>query len=565
MSSAHATPAGEQDRLVAALADPAVHRDGAARATVLETHISYVLLTGRHAYKIKKAVALGFLDFTTLAARRRYCGDELRLNRRLAPRLYLDVVPITGTIDAPRFGGDGAAIEYAVKMLEFPQDALLSRALARGDVDDADIDALASIVAAFHDRVAVAPADGSFGLPERILHYALQNFAQLAALPAADSEHARLDALETWTRREYAAREHAFAARRRGGFVRECHGDLHLANIARVDGELVVFDCLEFNAELRWIDTMSEIAFVAMDLDDRGRPDLARRLRNAYLECTGDYEGLAVHRFYYVYRALVRAKVAALREGQVGAGRPPLALSLSKDELDRETSASVLRQAQHERNAGRVHDALDTELRGYVELAARGAAPSRPAIVVMHGLAGSGKSTLAHALAEVFDAIRLRTDVERKRMHGLDAQARSRSSAGGGLYAEATTRAVYDRIAGLARAIADAGYIALVDGAFLARWQRDRLRALAGELGVPFVILSLSAPEPTLRERVSQRSRRGGDASEADVVILEHQQRMREPLGADERSHTIECDATAAWDRARVEALARDIARRAFA
>jgi aminoglycoside phosphotransferase family enzyme/predicted kinase len=523
-----AARATDQDRLVTALAGPAALGEG-RRAAVIETHISYVLLTGGHAYKIKKAVALGFLDFTTLEARRRYCDDELRLNRRLAPALYLDVVPITGTIDSPRLGGDGAAIEYAVRMREFRQEALLSRALERGELDATDIDALAAIVAHFHSRIDVAPAEGSFGVPERVLHYALQNFDQLGSLDAAAAERATLERLNAWTRREFAVRQRAFEARLRDGFVRECHGDLHLNNIARVDGELVVFDCLEFNAELRWIDTMNEIAFVAMDLDDRRKPDLARRFLNAYLERTGDYAGLTVYRFYYVYRALVRAKVAAMRENQLAAGR--------------------------------AHDALATELSGYVDLAARAASPARPAIAVMHGLAGSGKSTLAQALAEVADAIRIRTDVERKRMHGVAANARSGSPIAAGLYGETATRAVYERIASLARAAAGAGYSVLVDGAFLERWQRERFRLLAAELGVPFVILSMAAPAQTLRDRVTQRFRAGADASEADVAILEHQQRLREPLGDDETPHVIACDGAAPWDRPRVEALAR----RAFA
>ncbi len=528
MSSAQSASAADQRRLVAALADAAAHRDGERRATLIETHISYVLLTGRHAYKIKKAVALGFLDFSTLDARRRCCDDELRLNRRLAPQLYLDVVPITGSIDEPRFGGDGEPIEYVVRMREFAQDALMSRALERGAVSAADIDALAAVVAQFHERVGVAAPDGPYGAPAHILDYALQNFAQLAAIPDAAPERDALDALGAWTRREFAAREAAFDARRRDGFVRECHGDLHLANIARIGGAIVPFDCLEFNAELRWIDTLSEIAFVAMDLDDRRRVDFGRRFRNAYLERTGDYAGLAVWRFYYVYRALVRAKVAALREREVAPGR--------------------------------AHDALDTELRGYVDLATRAAAPSRAAIVITHGLAGSGKSTLAQALVEACDAIRIRTDVERKRMHGLAAPARSASPLQGALYADAATRAVYERVAELASAVAGSGSIAIVDGAFLARWQRDRLRALAHALGVPFVILALSAPDETLRERVTRRSALGSDASEADEAVLDHQRRIIEPLGDDERGRSIACDGSVAPDRQRAEALARDIA-----
>src|SRR6266705_2383206 len=224
----------DQARLVAALAKPphfgARFGPDCEQVTVLETHISYVLLTGRYAYKLKKAVDFGFLDFTTLAARRHFCEEELRLNRRLAFVLYLDVVPITGSVDAPIVGGDGIAIEYAVKMREFPQDALASRSLSRGELVPADIDALAVKVAAFHGAIEVAAAGAGFGAPEGIL--------QLLDDPA---ERAEIDALVAWTAREHAARRGAFLRRVEEGFVRECHGDLHLGNIARIDGELTIF------------------------------------------------------------------------------------------------------------------------------------------------------------------------------------------------------------------------------------------------------------------------------------------------------------------------------------
>src|SRR6266516_4567782 len=291
-----------QARLVAALAKPphfgARFGPDCEQVTVLETHISYVLLTGRYAYKLKKAVDFGFLDFTTLAARRHFCEEELRLNRRLAPALYLDVVPITGSVDAPIVGGDGIAIEYAVKMGEFPQDALASGLLTRGELVPADIDALAAMVAAFHGAIEVAAAGAGFGAPEGILQRAQDNCSAL--LPLLDDP----------AERAHAARRGAFLRRVEEGFVRECHGDLHLGNIARIDGELTIFDCIEFNPALRWIDVMSEVAFTVMDLEDRGRADLSHRFLNAYLERTGDYSGLAVLRFYLVYRALVRAKIA---------------------------------------------------------------------------------------------------------------------------------------------------------------------------------------------------------------------------------------------------------------
>ena len=292
---------------------------GGKSVALIETHISYVLLTGQFAYKIKKAVELGFLDFRTLAARRFYCDEELRLNRRFAPELYLDVVAITGSVEAPVFGGTGPAIEYAVKMREFAQDGLASQVLGRGELSAPHIDTLAAKVAAFHHAACVANVSGPFGVPASVLRTALQNFAQIRSLLNTQAEVSELAALAAWTEREHAACIAAMARRRGEGFVRECHGDLHLGNIAFVEGELTIFDGIEFNEEMRWIDVMSEIAFTAMDLRDRGRPDLAHRFLNAYLEITGDYDGLSVLRFYIVYRAMVRAKISRLRADQLGA------------------------------------------------------------------------------------------------------------------------------------------------------------------------------------------------------------------------------------------------------
>jgi aminoglycoside phosphotransferase family enzyme/predicted kinase len=485
---------------------------------VIETLISWVLLSGSFAWKIKKAVDLGFLDFTTLAARRRFCEEELRLNRRLAPALYLDVVPIAGTVDAPVPGGEGAAIEYAVRMREFPQSALASSVLARGELARAHIDALAADIAAFHARIARAPPDGPFGTPQDLLRFALENFEAAGGAAATPDERAKLTALHDWTLREHAARTARFGERRARGFVRECHGDLHLGNMVLQDDRLVVFDCIEFNDHLRWIDVMSEVAFVVMDLEDRGAPALAHRFLNAYLERTGDYAGLAVLRFYLTYRAMVRAKVARLRA----------------DQLD----------------PGAARDAALAEFHGYLDLAAHFARPPRPALVLTHGLSGCGKTTLSQALLELTGAVRIRSDVERKRLHGLDAGARTGSDVAGGLYTDQATQATYDHIAALAREVLAAGDIALVDAAFLQRWQRDPFRQLAAELGVPFAIVAFVAPEATLRRRLAARQRQGGDASEADLAVLAHQLRMQEPLAAGEEESVVRFDAQVSPARA---------------
>lgn len=503
----------DQTRLVAALREAFGAEAGGRGVRLIETHISYVLLAGEHAYKVKKAVSLGFVDCSTLALRRHYCMEELRLNRRLAPAVYRGVVAITGSVERPMLGGEGPAIEYAVKMREFPQESLLCHELERGELTAQEIDALAAIVAAFHGRVAVAkPADG-YGSPDDVLAYARENFEHLERLRSDPAERAVLSALRDWTAREFAARRGTIEARRADGFVRECHGDLHLGNIARVEGRIVVFDGIDFNAHLRWIDVASEIAFTAMDLEDRGRPDLAHRFVDAYLSITGDYAGLALLSFYVVYRALVRAKVAALRAHQV-------ATPVARAPIDREYA-------------------------GYVALARRHAAAGHPGVVVTHGLSGSGKTTRSQAFLEQVGAVRVRTDIERKRLRGLAAAERSRSDVGDGLYAAEATRATYARVCDLARTVVASGRIAILDGTFLRRWQRDLARSLAAELGVPFAILAFAASPETLRRRIIGRSLAGSDASEANLAVLAHQVATQEPLGPDEIRDVIACDAEA--------------------
>ena len=510
--------ARDQARLVDALASSGV-LGGATATAKLETHISFVLLTGTYAYKIKKAVDFEFLDFTTLAARRLFCEEELRLNRRLAPELYLEVVPITGSVDAPRLGGPGRTLEYAVKMREFPQDALASRLLAAGLLGPADIDRLAARVASFHSAIAIATPDGVFGAPDDILRLAQRNFEALAPLLTASQERSELEELRAWTEGEHAACRDAFLRRRQLRFVRECHGDLHLNNIARIDGEIVIFDGIEFNEAMRWIDVMSEIAFTVMDLEDRGRPDLAHRFLNAYLERTGDYAGLAVLPFYLAYRALVRAKIAGLRAAQIGAGA-----------------------------AG---SAALTESHGYLRLARHYAEPRRPALIITCGLSGSGKTALSQVLLETIGAVRVRSDVERKRLHGVAATARSEVDIAQGLYSPAASEATYDRLRALARDILSAGRIAIVDATFLRQADRESFRMLARDLAVPFVIVAFEAEDGTLRERITRRRGEGFDASDADLAVLAHQIATREPLTTAERTYAVTYDAEAPLEAAR--------------
>jgi uncharacterized protein len=500
-----------QARLVSALRNAVACGMGEERVAVLETHISYVLLTGQFAYKIKKAVDQGFLDFRKLESRRFYCEEELRLNRRLAPELYLEIVAITGSIDNPALGGQGIAIEYAVKMREFAQDALASHALANDRLSAPHIDALAAQVAAFHGAAARAPPHGSFGDPGAILRCALQIFWKLRPLLDDPADIRDVDKLFDWTCDQHAAVRAAMAERRAHGFTRECHGDLHLGNIALVDDKPVIFDCIEFNEAFRWIDVMSEVGFTVMDLRHRGRAELAQRFLNAYVEITGDYDGLSVLRFYVVYRAMVRAMVARLRAMQLGTG---------------EARKSLL-----------------ADYHSYVELAKNHIQPPRPAIIITHGLSGCGKTTLSQSLLETIGAVRIRTDVERKRPHRLPPTDRGTAGIDAGLYAPEATQRTYLRALALARMSALAGYVTIVDAAFLRCWQRQLFRELATELDVSFFIVSFAAKESTLRERIKRRLADVSDASDADLAVLEHQLRTQEPLAADEYAEMVAYDA----------------------
>ncbi len=496
------------ERLIERLRESARYPHPAEEIGLVETHISWVLLAGEYAYKIKKPLRLGFLDYSSLEKRRVGCEDELRLNRRTAPALYLDVVAVTGGADDPRVGAPGEPVEYAVRMRRFDQARRADLAAASGALGEADIDALARAIASFHGSAEHASEAVAFGEPEHVHAPARQNFEQLAAIV---TEREALDRLRGWTEAEYGRIAGLLAERKRGGFVRECHGDLHLANVVLGDDGPLLYDCIEFNAELRWIDVMSEIAFLVMDLIDHDLAALGWRLLNRYLEHTGDYQGVRVLRYYLVYRAMVRAKVTALRAHQPHLGE----------------------------EAWR---ALEAQTHGYLALAERLARDSRPLLAILHGVSGSGKTTLSQALLERLGAIRVRSDVERKRLHGLAAAERSGSALGGGIYDSAATRATYERLAEATEAIVAGGYPAIVDATFLLRAERERFRALADTLAVPFAIVSCKAPIEVMRERVAGRGRAARDASEAGAAVLERQVATEEPLASAEREGTVAVD-----------------------
>ena len=500
-----------QQKLVSALLDGRRYPHPAKTVRLIETHISWVLLAGRYAYKIKKAVDLGFLDFTQLDARLHFCAEEIRLNRRLAPKIYLNVVAIGGSPERPQFGAQ-PALEYAVRMRRFASSTLMDHLLERDKILPRHIDRLAAVVADFHQRIPAAAADSAFGTAAAIRAPMLQTFGQLSDLAGVVQRGMvdGVDALRAAFDVEFRACQDAFAARRAQGFVRECHGDLHLGNIALIGDEPVPFDGIEFDPGLRWIDVINDVAFAAMDLLHRARPGLAYRFLNAYLEANGDYAGMPLFRFYCAGRALVRAKVHAIEAAQ----------------------SAVPRQR---------HDAARIACHDYLALAKQCLARRQPALIITHGLPGSGKTTFSQIALEKFHAIRMRSDVERKRSFGLAALDDSRSAAAGaaGVYGAEATQRTYAHLLQTARMLLTAGLPVIIDAAFLKQAQRDQFHQLAQDMSIPFAIATMHANRHALEVRIMQRLAQANDASEADLNVLDALQTAQDALTPQELTYSI--------------------------
>ena len=500
--------------LINSLLQPKAYDPPVEKCALIETHISWVILAGPYAYKIKKSVNLGFLDFSTLEKRHFYCQEELRLNKRLAPAMYLSVVPITGTFDHPQWGGDGEAIEYAVKMRAFPQEAQLDRLLAGGILQARHIDLLARHIASFHKQIDVAEATTLHGDPETVLQPVEENFKQIRQHVQDSQALHLLDELEFWSGATAHTLHSYFIQRKSAGFVRECHGDMHLRNIAWIDDVPVLFDCIEFSPSLRWIDVMSDVAFLVMDLQDRKQPELARRFLNQYLEHTGDYAGVGVLRFYQVYRALVRAKIDAIRAHQTG-----------------------IRQEEQA--------AAEKDFFEYLDLALTYVRTSKPQLIITRGMSASGKSTVSQLLLEQLGAIRLRSDVERKRLFGLKPEDDGQAAPGKGIYSPEATQKTYGKLEELATQILDAGYPVIVDAVFLHHGEREQFRNLAKSRQAPFVILQCTADIETLYQRILQRT---NDVSDADLKVLEMQHAKWQPLHKHEHINAVTVNTAAPID-----------------
>lgn len=471
---------------------------------VLETHISWILLTGEFAYKIKRPVHYPFLDLRSAERRAFLCHEEIRLNRRFAPEIYLDVCRITSLKGEARMQGAGQTIEHAVKMHQFATDEELDRLLQSARLVTEELEAFGRELARIHAGLPTAQPSQDWGHPATLKEVIRGNLEECARASASFGIRADVRALQVPLEARLEAAGHWMSQRFVTGRVRECHGDLHAQNIVRLGSRLVAFDCLEFEPALRWIDVADEIAFLLADLDARHRPPHAWAFLGGYLTESGDFQACRLLHLYKAHRALVRAKVIALSAVKF-AGKTARGTS------------TTLRQIEE-----------------YLNCAWRSLFPKPPVLILMFGLSGSGKTWISERLALRVGAIHLRSDLERKRLMGLREMERSRSDLGEGLYRREISARVYQQLSQCARDILAGGFSAIVDATFNGRADRAQFRDLAADLGVKLWVVHCQAPRTTLRARIIERSLRADDASEGDLSVLRWQESHHEPIQAEE-------------------------------
>jgi len=483
------------------LLTPAAYPHPVAAIYLVETHISWILLTGEFAYKIKRPVELPFVDQRSVEHRAFLCAQELRLNHRFAPDSYLEVCEITQDGSAIRMSGSGTVIEHAVKMRQFERSEGLDRLLHAQAVEPAELERFGRRLAGIHADLPVVHPGERWGHPDTVRMSVLRNVQESARVLPGDCA-TRLLAIQTLLERQLDLAARWMKRRWDSDKVRECHGDLHCSNVVRLRSGLTAFDCLEFEPAFRWIDVADEVGFLRADLAALERSAHAQAFLGGYLAESGDFDLCTFLRVYETHRSLVRAKVEALSG----------------------TEPTVARRL----------------IEAHLACAWRSLHTPRPALVLVSGVSGSGKTWLAQRLAPGLDAIHLRSDVERKRLSGLPEIARTGSALGQGVYSPDASGRVYQHLAGAARSTLSGGFTTLVDATFGRRAERLRFRDLARELGVPICIIRCSAPPEVLRERLAARGIAGKDASEADASVLAWQEEHWQPIRPTESVPIIE-------------------------
>jgi aminoglycoside phosphotransferase family enzyme/cytidylate kinase len=487
MQTSTVVPAASEDEIVAFLSNPATYPEAPQCVDVIETHCARVFLAGDEAYKVKKHVRLPFLDFSTLEQRHRATSREVEINQPHAQAIYIGLVPITrGAGGVLRLGGQGQAVEWAVHMKRFKQEELLANQADNGPLPDALCKAIAEVAARFHRTAAITTdIDGAkdIGTVVRQLVERLGGAQQL-------SDDDKVPVFVDRSRNALERISPLLRARSKAGCLRRCHGDLHLGNIVLIEDAPVPFDALEFNEEFATIDVLYDLAFLLMDLDNRGDRHAANIVLNAYCSMApvgGELEGLACLPLFLACRAGVRAIVGLERMEQL---------------------RGLARQAEKER------------VRNFSQLASNYLTPPPPVLIAVGGLSGTGKSTIAagfaHRVGAAPGALHMRSDVERKRLFGVAEIERLDP----GYYQPDVTDQVYTVLLDKARLTLAAGHGAVIDAVFAEPKERAAVEALALELGIQFEGLWLEAPSETMMQRVGARR---GDASDADCAVVARQ------------------------------------------
>ena len=484
-----------EKRFVRSLLKPSAYPEHTGSVELVQTHVSYIFLTDRFAYKVKKPVDFGFLNFSTLDRRRFYCNEEVRLNRRLCPDIYLGVVEVRETPGGAGFTGDGRIIDYAVKMKRLPAERMFDRLLDEGKVSVEDVRAIARVVGGFHLRAERGDEIGGYGGIDAIRANWEENFLQTRRFAGDTLSGRDLGFIENWVDRFIGENVATFTRRVAGGFIRDCDGDIHMENICLdADGGICIFDCIEFNTRFRYSDTAADIAFLLMDFDVNSRPDLCVPFLDEYIRTTGDCGVTDVVDFYKVYRAYIRGKVESLRilDPQI----PP-----ADKEAARERSRRYFRLA-----------------RGYI---ARRALP--PSLILTCGLTGTGKSFIARELAFDLGLEIVSSDVVRKELAGIAPTEHRRDRHGEGIYTNAATIRTYGALFERAEAALAAGRSIIVDATFRRRPDRDMFRQLAARHGAGFFLIYATCPEETARQRLAAREGQANETSDGrwDIYLLQ--------------------------------------------
>jgi len=473
---------------------------------LVQTHVSYVLLTGDYAYKLKKAVNFGFLDFSSLAKRQHFLQEEIRMNGAIAPEIYLEVLPITQAGDKFVLAGEGEAVEYVLKMRQFPQENLFINLFEQGKLTGEDMEELGKIVADFHAGAVTNDYIRSFGTVAKIREAFDENYQQTEKYIGIAQTQQQFDETKAYSDRFFTERENLFQARRDGDKIKECHGDLHLKNICLWQDKIQLFDRIEFNEPFRFVDVMYDVAFTVMDLEARGKKDFGNAFLNTYLEQTGDWEGLQVLPLYLSRQAYVRAKVTSFLLDD------PAVPEKAKQEA-RQTAADYYRLAWSytQKNQGK--------------------------IILMSGLSGSGKTTVAKQLARKINAIQIRSDAVRKHLAGISLEERGDNE----IYSPEMNQKTYNRLLELGILLAREGFPVILDAKYDRASLRQEAIATATSQQIPLEIVHCTAPIEVLRDRLGSRSK---DISDATPDLLSTQQAAAEPFTAKEQDYVTTIDTT---------------------